>query len=169
LSKSPEIQKENVVAQRLMDEEILSDSEEGLTEKLNNFQKYLKIYAELDDELCRVYDGSQGNSVPTGLSWFGNDNVMNSFFAAIADFGSTEQRTERIDKSLVALLKMLKEANNTQDPLGLASFYKITNAIPVRKVNVGFGTRKLLTSAFKEYFREEGEKPLSELWAIEAE
>lgn len=169
LSKSPEIQKENVVAQRLVDEEILSDSEEGLTEKLSNFQKYLSIYAQLDDEICRVYDGTQGAPIPTGLSWFGSDNVMNAFFAAISDFGSSEERYKRIDKALIALEKVLKDSNNTDDPLGLAVFHEVTNAIPVRKVNIGFGTRKLLNSVFKEYFRDEGGKPMAELWAAESE
>jgi len=169
LTKSPEIHKENVVAQRLVEEEILSESEEGLTKKLNNFRKYLGIYAELDDQVCRVYDGTQGAPVPTGLSWFGSDNVMNAFFAAISDFGSSEERIQRIDTALVALHKVLEDANNTEDPLGLAVFHNVTNAIPVRKVNIGFGTRKLLTSVFKEYFREQGEKPMAELWAIESE
>ena len=169
LSKSPEIQKENVVAQRLVEEEILSDSEESLTEKFNNFKKYLDIYAQLDDEICRIYDGTHGGSIPTGLAWFGSENVMNSFFAALSDFGSSDKRVERVDTSLNALIMALKKSNNKEDPLGLTTLQSIINGFPVRKVNVGFATRKLLTSAFKEYFREEGEKPLSEFWASEAE
>lgn len=169
LAKSPEIQKENVVAQQLMEEEILSDSEESLTEKFNSFKKYLELYAKLDDEVCRVYDGSQPAPVPSGLQWFGGENVMNAFFAAVADFGSSEKRVERIDASLDALFVNLKRSNNLDDPLGLAILQNIINGFPVRKVNVGFATRKLITSAFKEYFREEGEKPLNGFWAAEAE
>lgn len=168
LSKSPEIQKENLVAQRLMEEDVLSESEESLTEKFNNFKKYLGIYAQLDDEICRVYDGSQEAPAPNGLAWFGNDNVMNSFFAAIADFGSSDDRFARIDRALEALKDTLRNSEVGFDALGLGISQSIIAGTPSRKVNVGFATRKLLTAVFKEYFREEGEKALSEFWTTEA-
>jgi hypothetical protein len=171
LSQSPEIHKENIVAQQLVEEDILSDDEESLGSKFNNFKKYLNVHAELDDEICRIYNGSQGEGIPTGLAWFGNENVMNSFFAALSDFGSSEARIKRIDNAISHLLEYLKhyptDADN--DPLGLGTLQNIINGFPVRKVNVGFATRKLLNSAFKEYFREEGEKELREFWVSEAE
>lgn len=168
LSRSPEIHKENIVAQKLTEEDILSESEESLSKKYNSFKNYLKYYVSLDHEICRIYNESN-SELPTGLSWFGNENVMNSFFAAISDFGSSEQRCKRINKALDLLLQQLKDTQVANDILGLGVYQKVTRGFNVRKINVGFATRKLITSAFKEYFREEGEISLAKLWQSEAE
>lgn len=168
LLKSPEVEKQNIVAQKISEESVLAQDESALGDEFSRFRSYLGKYVRLDDEICRVYDGSNRN-VPTGAAWFGSENVMNSFFSAVADFGSNESRVQRIDTAIAALQHLLEGAAQGSDPLGLEVFNEIVGGFPVRKVNVGFATRKLLNSGFKEYFRDEGERPLAELWEREAE
>lgn len=168
LTGSPEIQKENVVAQQLLEQDILSDTEDNLSAKFDRFKEVLTKYAQIDDAICRVYDGTN-KDLPTGTNWFGSENVMNSFFAAVADFGSSEDRLKRIDVAIGQLIATLNASQPGSDLMGLANLNRIIQGFPTRKVNVGFATRKLITSSFKEFFRDEGEKPLSEYWAAEAE
>jgi hypothetical protein len=169
LTKSPEIQKENIVAQQLVEEDILSDSEENFGLKFDMYERYLDFYAQLDDEICRVYDGSLGTGIMKGTLWFGNENVINAFFAAVADFGATDERLRRVDTAIFLLLDLLRSVPPGSDPLSLGKLQDIIQGFNTRKVNVGFATRKLLFSSFKEFFRDEGETPLGSLWAIEAE
>ena len=168
LLKSPEVEKQNVVAQQISEESVLSQDEKTLGEEFLLFRQYLEQYVLLDDQICRVYDGTNIN-IPTGANWFGSENVMNSFFAAVADFGSNESRKERINSAINILINNLTLAAVGSDPLGLEVFQQIVHGLPVRKVNVGFATRKLLNIGFKEFFRDEGERPLAEIWEREAE
>lgn len=167
LLKSTEVEKQNVVAQKISEESVLAQDENALGVEFKHFRKYLEKYAELDDEICRIYDGSNAN-LPTGAAWFGNENVMSSFFAAISDFGSVESRRERVDTAISTLQKYLSGSPSGSDPLGLEIFQKIVEGFPIRKVNVGFATRKLLNVSFKEYFRDEGETPIAQIWEREA-
>lgn len=167
LLKSPEVEKQNIVAQQISEESVLSQDEEKLGEDFESFQHYLGKYALLDDEICRVYDGNLAGA-PSGISWFGNENVMNAFFSAVADFGSTRERRQRIDTAIAALHEKLVAAPAGSDPLGLVTLQRIIEGLPVRKVNVGFGTRKLLNAAFKEFFRDEGDSDIAEIWQREA-
>jgi hypothetical protein len=168
LLKSTEVEKQNVVAQKISEESVLAQDEEALGSDFLMFRKYLEKFASLDDDICRVYDGTK-SSAPLGTAWFGGENVMNAFFAAISDFGSNGERQSRIDAAIASLTNVLKVSAPGDDPLGLESLQRIIEGFPVRKVNVGFATRKLLSTAFKEYFRDEGQKPLSEIWEKEAE
>ena len=167
LLKSTEVEKQNVVAQKISEESVLAQDEDALGVEFQLFRKYLEKYTELDDEICRIYDGSN-QTLPTGASWFGNENVMSSFFAAISDFGSVESKKSRIDTAISALQKQLAASQVGSDPLGLALLQRIVEGFPVRKVNVGFATRKLLNVSFKEFFRDEGETPIAQIWEREA-
>ncbi|HEV3307371.1 MAG TPA: hypothetical protein VGZ91_13120 [Candidatus Sulfotelmatobacter sp.] len=169
LIKGTEVTKENVVAQSILEENILSGSEEELNAFYRDFTAYLAKYVRLDQEACRVYDGTLSREVPTGLTWFGGDNVMLAFFAAIADFSNSREREKRTASSLKKLTRALSSANPGDDPLGLANYQRVVTGFNPKKINVGFATRKLLFRAFKEFFREDGEKPLGELWVSEAE
>lgn len=168
LLKSPEVEKQNIVAQKISEESVLAQDEDTLGADFMLFRHYLEEFVCLDDEICRVYDGTN-LSVPTGTTWFGSDNVMNAFFAAVSDFGSSDERRKRIDNAIDVLRKNLSDASPGDDPLGLGVFQKIVEGLPVRKVNVGFATRKLLNVGFKEFFRDEGESPIADLWEREAE
>ena len=169
LLKSPEIQKENVVAQRLVEEDVLSGDEQSLNSLFNQFTEYLSRYADLDDEVCRVYDGTHEPKVQMGTVWFGNENVMQGFFAAVADFTTRPERVPRVLQALNELKNVLSRAAPGEDPLGFEALEKVVQGFNTKRVNVGFATRKLLLNAFKEYFREEGEKSLADIWATEAD
>lgn len=168
LLKSPEVEKQNIVAQQISEESVLSQDEAKLGDDFAVFQHYLGQYAALDDEICRVYNGSLA-AAPTGAAWFGNENVMNAFFSSVSDFGSNPARKARIDRALAVLRQKLRDSQPGDDPLGLVVLQRIIEGLPVRKVNVGFGTRKLLNAAFKEYFRDEGDSDIAEIWQREAE
>jgi hypothetical protein len=162
LTKSPEVKRENIVATKMIEDDILDSDEDQLDNNFNKFKDYLKVYADIDTEISRVYENGKTN-------WLADENVMNSFFAALSDFGSiSEKRVERIDVALKVLIDLLKKSNLGEDPLGLFKFDEIKAGLNPKKDNVGFATRKLLVSAFKEFFREEGEKSLLECWVLEA-
>lgn len=169
LIKGTEVAKDNVVAQTIVEEEILSSNEAQLNTLYEDFTSHLAKYVKLDKEACRVYDGTLGSEVPTGLTWFGSDNVMLAFFAAISDFSTSPERIKRTASSIRKLVKHLAAADPGDDPMGLANYQRVVSGFNPKKVNVGFATRKLLFRAFKEFFREDGEKPLADLWVSEAE
>lgn len=168
LLSTPEVEKQNVVAQRITEGTVLETDEDKLGSQFIEFSEYLDMYCRLDDEICRIYDGS--NSIlPTGTIWFGSENVINSFFAALSDYGSNESRKIRISNALNKLLSDLRVAVRGSDPLGLETLQEITQAFPVRKVNVGSATRKLMHISFKEFFRDEGDTRIAEIWQREAD
>ena len=170
LLRSHEVQRESVVAQELAEGEILDSTEDSLNERFLLFSKYLSEFVKLDDEGCRIYeqeDSSRG--LPTGALWFGSETTLNSFFAALADFGTTEQRKDRIDNSFSKLLTKLQKSKTGDDPLDLETLDHLVKGINTRKVNVGTATRRLYFTAFKEFFREEGEKPMKDCWLAATE
>ena len=168
LLATPEVEKQNVVAQRITEGTVLETDEEALGAQFIEFSDYLSQYCRLDDEVCRIYDGSR-QDLPTGTTWFGNENVINAFFAAVSDYGTNESRRNRVSAALVRLFTDLQAAPQGSDPLGLEKFQEIAQAFPVRKINVGSATRKLLHVSFKEFFRDEGETPIAEIWQREAD
>ncbi|MGY5341752.1 hypothetical protein ACXFAU_04765 [Paenibacillus glucanolyticus] len=161
LSKSPEIKRENIVAKQLIDNDILDSDEDELAESFSKFENYLKVYVDLDVEVHRLYTNGKSN-------WLADENVINSFFAALSDFGKTDERVERINTALLSLLELLRRSNQGDDPLGLDIFNDIKNGLNPKQDNIGYATRKLLTSSFKEFFRDEGERSLADCWLMEA-
>ncbi len=166
ITKSSDVERENVVAQMLIEGDVFDADETDLFNQFNDFMKYLGIYAALDDEICRVYVAAdEEKSIPTGTSWFGSENVMNSFFAAIAQLGAANPTYgERIATALEKMARQLRDASIGADPMGLETLHRIINNINPRKVNVGFATRRLLTNGFKEFFRESGDLDFSSCW-----
>ncbi|NER19817.1 MAG: hypothetical protein F6J96_03475 [Symploca sp. SIO1C2] len=160
ITRSPEVQKQNFIAQRLLEENVFNSNEKELGEKFDRFKKYLRIYADLDEEVCRIYNKNSQTDLPNGTTWFGSENVINSFFAAIASSNSSE----RVDKALNVLIDRLKDSIEEDDPLDLETLQQIQKGVNPRKVNIGFATRKLLTTGFKEYFRDEGETSFADSW-----
>ena len=94
---------------------------------------------------------------------------MLGFFAAVADFTSKPERADRAASAIAALKESLHQGKVGDDPLGLETLDLIIKGFNTKKVNVGFATRKLLFNAFKEFFREAGEKAISEVWLSEAD
>lgn len=171
VTKSPEISRENIVAQELVEAEVLDSSEQELTEQFNSFVDLLSDFAILDDHVCRIYpERDKEAGIPTGASWLGSDNVMLSFFAAYAQFSlGTESHAKRAAEALVELKAIVSEAAVDTDPMGLATLTQLQKGLSPRKYNVGFATRRLLTSGFKEYFRNGGEEALENCWKFAAE
>lgn len=186
ITGSPELQKDNIVANELMESSALEVGETTLSEQFDTFVEMLKRYVVFDEEAYRVYSGvpdpvADGDKTPAALAkveavgpaslanWFATDNVMISFFAALAQFGTGEQRRKRVGVALERLGATLEAAPAGSDPLGLATFNNLRAGFIPRRVNVGVATRRLLTNGFKEYFREAGEVALSECWTLAAE
>lgn len=178
---SPELQKDNVIATKLMETNALDLNETALSEQFERFIEALSIYADLDAEAFRVYRTNNGGldsgNAPESAeelstvnpNWFAAENVIVAYFAAIAQFSLPEQRRHRTDTALQRLKEALEEARPGTDPLGLVVFDQLRAGIIPRKINVGLATRRLLTNGFKEYFREEGEVPLERCWTMAAE
>jgi hypothetical protein len=168
LSKTPQTERENLIAQQMFDGVILETSEEGLAGSFDRFIEYLANYAKLDEQGCRIYAKEQTDqpesSIPTGANWFGSEAVMCSFFAAAAQVSQMTHGESRMKKSLEALLEKLYASAEQDDPLGLETYNQILNGFNRRKVNIGFETKQLLTTGFKQFFRDEGETSLGQSW-----
>lgn len=160
ITKSTEIDKENIIAQKLVEDNVLEGGEQELGDKFEKFTDFLSVFARIDREVHRVYS-------PEEFTWFGSENFMISFFAAVADFSINAEREARVVKALAALESGLKGSAIGDDFIGYQNYKATTQGVSSRKTNVGYATRKLLFSVFKEYFREEGDKSIADLWAVE--
>ncbi|MBX3543563.1 hypothetical protein [Chelatococcus sp.] len=186
ITSSAELQKDNVIANQLIENSALDSSEEEISNQFSRFSHYLSQYADLDEQVYRIYrnqavedegaeaehEGVEKNARVTQVnyaSWLASENVIMAFFAAIAQFSSSDAKSHRVDEAISALVTELKSVTDGNDPLGLDVFEQLRAGNNPRRVNVGLATRKLLTNGFKEFFRESGEMPLSECWKLAAE
>lgn len=164
--KSPEIEKQNLVAQRLSEESVLHQEISQFGEQFVDFINVLKKYCVIDDAVEPF--APRGDGDLSALNWLGTENTINAFFAAVSDFGSDHERKARINNALDSLAESIKKSQS-DEPLGLESFKKIVSGFPSRKTNIGYATRKLILVGFKEFFRDEGRTQLADIWAREAE
>jgi hypothetical protein len=170
ITKSPEVSKENIVAQQIAEANALDASEVELTSQFNAFIYLLKCYCELDDEVCRVYpERDDSSEIPTGANWFGSENVLQSFFAAHSQYISGETQKRRAEVALSKILNLLRRSSPGDDPLGLRRLSEIQKGLSPRKVNIGSATRKLLANGFKELLRNEGDSSMEECWTMATE
>lgn len=165
LLKSPEVDKQNVVAQRLSEQTVLQQDVEQFGVQFGEFVEFFRLYCELDDAVESTQAAGDG---PTATNWLGNENTLNAFFAAVADFGSTPGRKDRIKTALRSLTASIR-ASNSEETMGLDLFQAIIAGFPSRKTNIGYATRKLIFVTLKEFFRDEGETHLRDIWEREAE
>lgn len=190
ITASHEVNKENLVAQQLVNSEILDSSENELNEKFESFLVYLNIFAELDEliwkhymRLLPIYEEKEENVedpndkkevkrqltvIKESISWLASENVMLSFFSAIAVFRNNEERKTRIMASLESLKRELKE-DTQNDILGMLILDKIKDGLNPKLHNIGFATRKQISNTFKEFFREKGEVTFKECWSLALE
>ena len=189
LTRSAELHKDNVIANQLMEASALDASEEQLSQQFDDFSRYLGLYADLDDEITRIYKSSrvaledvpteeetaEGSRKPRPIAsgayanWLATENVMLGFFAAVSLFSASQSKANRIDAALRALIDKARSSEEGDDPLGLSVFEPLRAGNNPRKVNVGLATRRLIQNGFREYFRESGETPLAECWPIAAD
>ncbi|MFN5169675.1 MAG: hypothetical protein ACK5DD_08625 [Cyclobacteriaceae bacterium] len=164
LTKSPEEKRENIVVKQMDEFEIFNSDEDLLSKIFFEFTKYLKEYVLLDEQVFRVYENSVEPEIKSPKNWLAEDNVINSFFSAVAQFKDDEIFVRRIDKAVKTLLTSLKKSKIGADPLALKTFSEIRKGINPKRVNVGFETRRILNSGWKEFFREEGAISFSDAW-----
>lgn len=165
LTKSPEIERDNLVVKKMNEDDVLSSKEDELNESFNQFIKYLKLYSNIDFEFYKIYNNNP--ELSSFKNWLAEENTIKGFFAAIGKFGSDPRRIERIDSALNKLLEEMKLGLN-DDPLSLLEFKAIKGGIDSKKVNVGHGTRKLIMDGFREYFIEEGGVIFADCWKLSA-
>jgi hypothetical protein len=164
LTKSPEVDKDNIVAERMIESDMLDSDEEFLSESFFKFTSILEKYCDLDEHIFRIYNGTDKAKY---RNWLADANVIQSFFAAAKSFSSNDKREAIVSVAIDKLFFDLRTKVKGDDALNLKDLYEIlSNEAISKKYNVGYATRKLLTSAFVEYFRYEGEQPLKECWKI---
>jgi hypothetical protein len=159
--------KENTVANALNDQRIFEANEAQIQQQYHDFKSYLSTYAKLDELGHHIY-GDAKKEHTRFLPWFGSENVMNAFFAAVANYGDEETTKSRVETALQHMLEFLKSSTTGSDPLALSTLLSLTSGYNPRKVNVGHITRQLIHNGFIEYFREEGRRPFQRCWELGA-
>lgn len=167
VSKSHETDRENMIAQKLIDEDSFDSSEDELGEKFRLFISYYKIFKEIDSAAWAKYSASNIPEINDFYDWLGSENTMLSLFSAIAQYIELNRQT-RIESALTKLLEYCRNPD-IEDPLGLATYSAVKSGLNPRKSNIGFATRKLIHNSFKEFFREEGQLSLEHCWNLASE
>lgn len=166
LSKNPEVRRENIIAERIQEDSVLLAGETEIKGNYDVFVKYLELFCKLDSSIYGYYsefdDGKDKN-------WCNDSTVVQSFFAAIGKFGINPSREARCERAINKLIDDLNYAELPSDPLGVISLNEVKKGINSRKKNVGAETRKILTRSFQEFFREEGEIGIGDIWSMEAD
>jgi len=166
LTKSPEIERENLVVKKMNEDDILSSKEDELNNTYISFIKYLKFYCQIDVEFNRIY--SMHPALSSFKNWLAEENTMKSFFAAAGKYASEEKKIQRTDNALIKLIESLKSIQDQGDPLHLEEYKRIKEGIDSKKTNIGIGTRKLIMDGFREFFIGEGEESFLECWKSSA-
>ncbi len=185
ITRSTEIDKNDVVSSALIKDNVMDSSEDEHTKKFNDFIQFFKIVKSIDSSVWSYYtdnydeirykqlqeivdpsleDKDELNTLhvyKNAKIWLGSENVLVSLFCAIAQFINTNKE-DRVINSLNKLKADI--ANGKNDPLGLIKYEFYKSAINPRKSNVGHATRKLILNGFKEYFRDEGDTPFVSCW-----
>ena len=191
LTGSPELRKENMIAQQMEIESALDSSEQEISQQFSLFVKYLEFYSSLEGEVFQVYSGVSGddNRDPidaaestddkkkpsASVHWLATENVFIGFFSAVSQYLDTEDhalsamKEIRLNESLEKLLGRLTAAEIGDDPLHLATFDAIRLGTNPRRVNVGTATRRLILQGFKEFFRDSGDTSLGRTWQLAAD
>lgn len=188
LTRSTEIDKNDVVSSNLVKDTVLDASEEEHTENFSQFINYFKTFKEIDHLAWNFYEKSFNDEKFQELQskkedldndelielnklmafknakvWFGSENVMLGFFCALGQAIGTSKK-DRVDSALQVLLNSFQEEND--DPFGIYKYERYKGDINPRKSNIGNATRKLILNGFKEYIRDEGETPFTNCWAL---
>lgn len=183
VSGATELNKDNLISQKLQVDSALDMDEESIRQQFSEFIEYFKMYADLDEEVFRVYsaatieeDGEdEEKSNLRSPHWLTSENTCISFFASIAQYslsGSSSAKAEkarRTKAALSALIQNLSEAQPGADPLELEALDAIRMGKSARKINVGTYTRRLLANGLKELYRAEGDIQLAEAWNLAAD
>ncbi|MGK7246070.1 hypothetical protein ACSPAH_12450 [Buttiauxella agrestis] len=113
ITASHEADKENLVAQKLIDDGAFDSSENELTAQFEDYMYYLSLFINLDEKCWSIYTENQldenGEVINLGDSqnWLGSENVMVSIFSAIAQFLKNEKKA-RVDQAFEKLLHRIE-------------------------------------------------------------
>ncbi len=170
VTSSHENDKENLVAQRLIDEGAFDSSEDELTNQFDDFMFYLNKFIQLDAKCWSVYttysDSNTSSDLGDAQNWLGSENVMMSLFSAISHSIKSGKK-DRVDQAFDKLFHSVD--NGVEDPLSLKIFNEVKIGFLYKKANMGFVTRKLINTGFKEFFRDCGDTNLGDCWLQSAE
>jgi len=161
ITKAHEVNKDNIVAQQLQEDEVLSQGVESFGERFERFSEIFTSFSRID----QLAEGRYGKA---GVSWVGSENFMLGFFAASANADSRADGAQLVSESLAMLITRLEDPKYA-DPLGFEQHQRVSSGIDSRKSNVGYATRKLAFNGFREFFRSRGEDHLSDIWPREAD
>jgi hypothetical protein len=186
LTRSTEIDKNDLVSSALIKDTVMDASEEEHTEKFSKFIDFFKKIKSIDALAWNYYEGlydeprfrdlevsKEDHSESERLeylqlkvfknskTWLGSENVMLGVYSSIAQLSNTG-RESRVNTSLEKLKLNFEQGGF--DPLGLISYEQHRSEINPKKSNVGNATRKLLVNGFKEFFKDEGETPFPQCW-----
>lgn len=155
LTKTPEIDRDNLVVKKMNEDDILSSTETELNDNYQNFRHFLSLYSELDFEFFRIYQHHE--TLSSFKNWLAEENTMRSFFAAVAKFNIDAKRHDRVVSAIKELLKTLKASNPNDDIFDFETFKQIKSGIDSKKSNVGVALRKNVMDGFREFFMNDGE------------
>ncbi|XEC95068.1 hypothetical protein AB6A23_00275 [Paenibacillus tarimensis] len=180
LLKNTEVKRSNIVAQEMLENNVLDSTADELGEGFEEFKRFLKIYVALDDATYKHYaeywdidkerysffnDPGDDESILTNSKhWFASENVMICFFAAISKYISNPEREDILVKTLEALVHRIQQSPSHSDPLGLYVLYKVQEGIDPRKQSVDYQTRQILFYGFLEFFKMDGAVEFTECW-----
>ncbi|PEF41585.1 hypothetical protein CON84_00445 [Bacillus sp. AFS094228] len=182
LLKNTEVKRSNLIAQEMMESDVLDSTAEKLGKEFELFKQYLILYSELDELTYKHYsdytediwksDSSSYSEIgdnneiviPNLKNWFADENVMTSFFASTSKMSRVASREGYVTEALRILKHKLETALPFSDPLDFGVLFKIQNGFNPKKLSIDYATRQLLFRGFDEYFRERGETDLSDCW-----
>lgn len=178
LLKNTEVKRSNLIAQEMIERDILDSTEEDLGREFEQFKDYLVSYARLDELTFKHYDNNgmaerimkypmfleSGLSISNLKNWFADENTMTAFFAATAKISNLANKEIYVKEALNKLIYKLENALPHSDPLGFENLFYIQYGFNPKKVSVDYATRQLISRGFEEFFRGNGEIDLSDCW-----
>lgn len=164
LNESPEINKGKLISEKLDAGNVITDHELMILERYTEYTDYLSKYLNLDREAYRVYE--KFKEVSGAKNWLADENVVNSFFAAIGILSDEPIFKSRINNAIDKTIVDLKKAKPGDDPFSLKEFDLIRQNFNPKQYNIGFITRKTTMNCFMEYFKGEGLLSFKKCWHL---
>jgi len=169
LKGSPEQDSENIVNDQIQNNEIFESNKEKINEDFETFIEALNKFKEIDRLAWKLYQDNPG-LIEDGHTWFGSDNVIVSFFAAIGILVKNNMR-DKVFNTLDKMINSLDEYIKYQtmvDYFELQSYENLIKGINSKKFNIGSARRKYIFQMFKEYLRSEGDFNFKTCWGMAA-
>lgn len=164
LNESPEVDKGKLIVGKLDSGNLISEQEIAILDRYGDYVEYLSSYLKLDAEAYRVY--SKFKEFSAAKNWLAEENVINSFFAAVGILYDEPILRKRTNSAIKKLVTDLKKAKIGDDPFALKEFDAIRKEFDPKKFNVGNITRKTIMNCFLEYLRSEGLLSFKKCWSL---